>query len=318
MPQVSWELVKPLITRSDVGGAHVQVLFQCPVSGEEVHSSAPVTRSAGGALKQEVKQSLWRNLRWSLSRMVQSTLGYSVGGAIGQTVADSAVAAANASESNYSEEEVRAAIVDAFKTVQTRFAWDESSQRYVSASVFKDLQTEFAVIVQAMPITKAWDKGVLARMLTEIASSDGNLSEEERELFHAFLPVGQGIPNLDELLQKPPLTAADLQEVSSDVVHVMWLITAGMACADDDLSDKELAKLASFGAALGVSPGDQERGLELAREYIYDQALDAAYIDSRLDKAEVDRLWSLAVTLGLTEEQAQRLDARCRKRKGIL
>jgi uncharacterized tellurite resistance protein B-like protein len=315
MPVVTWELVKPLIARSDVGGNHVQAVFACPVSGEEVHASAPIRRSQGSALKQEVKQSLWRNIRWSLSRMMYSTFGYGVGGAIGQAVADGAMSAA--SSSGFSEDEIRASMVDAFKSVQTRFAWDDSNQRFVSASVYKDLQTEFAVLVQSHPITKAWDQGVLARMLAEIASADGQLAEEERELFHAFLPVGQGVSNLDALLEKPPLTKAELEEVSAECRHVMWLVAAGMACADESTSEAELALLQRFGAALGVSPDDQARGLELAREYIFDQALEVAYTDRHLEKAEVDGLSSLAEQLGISEDRAQRLDVRCRKRKGI-
>lgn len=313
MPELTYALVAPLVARSDVSGDRVQVVFQCPVSGDEIPASARITESQGSALKSEVKRTVWRNLRWSLSRMMYSVFGYGVGGAIGSAVADSAGAMGERGHQP-TRDELEAAIVDAFKSVGSRFAWDASNERFVSASVFRELQTEFTVIVQGARITKAWDRAVLARMLAELAAADGQLEEDERALFASFLPD----QNLDNILEKPPLTKADLEETSADVRHEMWLLAAAMAVADETFADAEAKRLAAFGKALGISDKDQERGLALAKEYVLDQALESAYADGRLDKQEHAHVMQLAATLGIDEDRAGRLDARCRKRKGIL
>ncbi len=318
MPELTFDLVKPLIAQTDADGSSVRVLFKCPVSSDEIPASAPITESAGSSLKKQVKSSLWRNLRWSISRMMYSAFGYGVGGAIGSTVADTAASVGESSQNKASEAELKGAILDAFKTVQSRFAWDASNNRFVSASVFKELQVEFTVIVGQVRITKAWDRSIMARMLAEIASADGALAEEERELFAAFLPTGEGIPTLDELLQKSPLTKADLEETSEDTRHVMWLIAAAMAVSDETMDQAEADKLASFADAMGIAAEDQRRGLELAKEYVLDQALESAYVDGSLDTAEHSNVMALARTFGIAEDRALRLDARCRKRKGIL
>lgn len=312
MPELTYELVAPLVSETDVSSHHVQVVFRCPVSDELVRANGKVTESHGAAVKNEVKRSIWRNMRWGLSRMMYSVFGYGIGGAAASTLVDAAGAVGDGNRP--SEAQVKDAIVDAFRSVGNRFAWDESNQRFVSAKVFKDLQTEFTVIVQQVALTQAWDRSVLARMLAEIAAADGSLAEEERVFFDGFLR-GE---SLDNLLEKPPLTKADLEETSQEARHVMWLLAAAMAVSDEDFAATEQKKLAFFGGALGVAPNDQTRGLELAKEYVLDQALEAAYGDGRLDKAEQQHVMQLAAKLGIPEDRAARLDARCRKRKGIL
>jgi uncharacterized tellurite resistance protein B-like protein len=314
VPDLNYSLITPLIAQTDVSGSYVNVVFQCPVSGDEIRAQGSVVQSAGAAMKSEVKRSLWRNVRWSLSRMMYSVFGYGVGGAVGSVVVDAAGSVADAKSYQPTPAELEGAIVEAFKSVSNRFAWDESNQRFVSASVFKDLQTEFTVLVQSTRIAQAWDRGVLARMLAEIAQADGTLAEGEREFFYTFL---EGQQSLDDILDKPPLSKADLEETSADARHVMWLLAAAMAVSDQDFAPAEAQKLAFFGKALGVSDKDQARGLELAKEYILDQALEAAYADGKMNRAEHAQIAELAQKLGITEDRAARLDARCRKRKGI-
>jgi len=313
MPELTYDLVAPLVANCDVSSSDVQVTFHCPVSGEQLRGSARITESDGSAIKKEMKRSLWRNVRWSLSRMMYSMFGYGVGGAIGSSVMDVAGSAGEARGYQPTEPEVKNAIVDAFKSVGSRFAWDESNQRFVSASVFKDLQVEFNVLVQGKQITQGWDRGILSRMLAEIAAADGKLAESERGFFHGFL----GGENLDNLLEKPALVKADLEETTADVRYVMWLLAAAMAVSDEQFDPAEQKQLAFFGGALGISANDQTRGLELAKEFVLDQALEGAYADGRLDAAERQHVMELAATLGVHEDRAARLDARCRKRKGI-
>ncbi len=313
MPDLTYELVAPLVTAHEVDGSGVTVVFQCPVSGEQIQGRGRVQES-GSSFGKEVKRTLWQNMRWSLSRAMYSVFGYGVGGAIGSTVVDAAGSMASAGGTKLKEADFKAAVLDAFRGVSNRFAWDETNQRFVSASVFKDLQTQFTVIIQSVPITQGWDRGVLARMLAEIASADGKLEEGERELFHSFLRD----QSIDDLLERAPLAKADLEEVSESVRQVMWLLAAAMAVSDEDFAPAEEAKLAFFAEGFGMKAEDVARGLELAKEYVLDQAIEASYNDGKMDKAERQHVAQVAARLGVSEDRAARLDARCRKRKGIV
>ena len=113
------------------------------------------------------------------------------------------------------------------------------------------------------------------------------------------------------------LTSADLEETSEGVRHEMWLMACAMAATDHDLADAEKALLAEWADAFGIAAKDQARGLEIAREWIVDQALDASYADGKLDKQEQAEIRQIAAALGVPKERVDRLDARCRKRRGI-
>ena len=313
MPEITYELVAPLVEKTVVSNNYVTVHFLCPVSGDEFTAGGTIHEAQGTSLKKEVKRNLWRNIRWSLSRMMYGVFGYGVGGAVASTVADAAGDVHDSHHAQPTQEELKAAIVDIFKDVSDKFAWDESNQRYVAASVFKDLQTEFAVQVQGVRIHQAWDRSVLARMLAEIAAADEQLADSERELFHHFLKE----ESLDAVLEKPPLSKADLEETSREVRYAMWLLAAAMAVSDEDFAKAEADKLAFFGTGLGISAGDQARGLAIAKEYVLDQALEAAYADGKKNSAEQQHVAHIIKTLGIDPDRAARLDTRCRKRKGI-
>lgn len=317
MPEPTYDNIAPLVAREEVSGNYIRVAFRCPVSGEEVVGSANFSTSSGDEIKKEIKRSFWRNVRWSLSSMVRGMFGYGVGGVVGGAVVDAAMTPGAVRDYQPTAEQVKDATVQAFRSVATRFAWDASNNRWVSGKTLKELQSEFAAIIANAQITQAWDRSALARMLAEIAAADGALATEEREMFYQFVGGDSAQASLDELLERPPLTAADLEECSREVRHEMWLIAAAMAVSDHDFAPAEKALLDAWGAALGIQPNDQKRGLELAREWIVDQALEVAYQDGKLDKTEHANVRALAQALGVASERVDRLDARCRKRRGI-
>jgi len=316
MPEFTYDAIESLIEQQDVSGHSVTVTFRCPVSGRQIRSSASVVEDASGKVGKAVKRSVWRNLRWSLGRMVRSVFGYGVAGEIGSTVAYTAMSAGDARDYQPSKDQVKQATLEAFKSAQNQFAWDASQNRWVAASVFKELQTEFAVTIQATVFDKPWDRNILARMLTEVAAADGTIEEQEREFFHAF--TGGNGPTLDQLLEKEPLTKAELAETSADVRKAMLLLATAVAMSDEEYAAAEQAKLAHFAAGLGMTQSDLERATVLAADYVVDQALETAYADGKVDPAERHHVDQLSFRLGVDTDRLQRLDARCRKRKGLL
>jgi len=314
MPEPTYDNVSPLVVDQQATGNYLRVVFQCPVSGEQVTGSASATSTQGDLVKKEIKHSVWRNIRWSISSAVRSMFGYNAGGIIAGAVADVALTPGHVRDYQMTKDEVKAATLEAFRQVANKFAWDQTNARWVSAKTLRELQAELTVLIQQANITKKWDRAVLTRMLAEIAAADGAVADEERELFHAFGDDGM---SLDELFERAPLTAADMEECSDDVRHEMWLLSAAMAVTDKELADTEKALLSEWGASLGIAPKDQARGLELAREWVVDQALDASYADGKLDKSENAEIRAIAKALGVPNERVDRLDARTRKRRGI-
>jgi len=316
MSEFTLDAINPLVEQADVTGYSVNVTFRCPVSGRQIRSSAQVVQDTGGRIGQAVKRSLWQNMRWSLARVVRSVMGYGVAGEIGSAVAHGALAGAEQRQWEPSKAQIDQAILDAFKNAQNQFAWDGSGQRWVSAGVFRELQTEFAVMLQGAVFDKPWDRNILARMLAEVAGADGHIEEQEREYFHAFTG-GQG-PTLDELLARDPLTRAELGETSAEVRRPMLMLALAVALSDEEFADAERQKIAAFAAGLGLSQSELQKGEQMAADYIVDQALEAAYADGRIDPAERRHVDAIAQRLAVDVERVQRLDARCRKRKGLL
>ena len=316
MSEFTLDAIGPLVERADVSGHSVQVTFRCPVSGRQIRGSANVVEDTTGRIGQAVKRSLGQNMRWSIARVVRSAMGYGIAGEIGSAVAHGAMAGAEQRQWEPGKAQVDQAILEAFKGVQSQFAWDGSGQRWVAASVFRELQTEFAVMLQAVVFDKPWDRNILARMLAEVADVDGRVDDQERELFHAF--TGGAGPSLDELVAREPLTRAELQETSAEVRRAMLYLALAVALSDEEFASAERQKIAGFAAALGLSQSELQKGEQIAAEYIVDQALESAYADGRIDAAERRGVDDVAAHLGLDPERVQRLDARCRKRKGLL
>lgn len=293
MREVTYELVRPLVKQAERIDNTVHVLFACPVSGDEFQAVAQID---GAAADQAVaKPSLWRAIRSSLSRVTRSV------------TRDAETPAAPSPA-------MQDAIMDAFHTVAPSFAWDEEKQQLVSLSAFRDLQTEFANLVRGARITDPWDREVLARMMAEVANVDGHIADGERAHFRTFFGDEQAV---EDLLAKPPLKAKDIERTTDQWRYVMWLLAAAMAYSDERLADPEKRKLIELGKLCGIGMIEAARGLELAKEYVYDQALEAVYANRQVDVEEHRRLIAIARSLGVNDDRAARLDARCRKRKGI-
>lgn len=314
--ELTYDLIQPLVAQEDISGYTVSVIFQCPVSGRQVRSSAQITEDRGNAVAKSMKRSLWRNLRWSMMSTMRSMFGYGLAGHVGAAVADTALSSQDYRGYQPTEADVKQAVLEAFANVQQQFAWDASGQRFVSAQVFRELQTEFATLVQSQPLDKPWDKNILARMLAEVAASDGQVDDAERDFFHGIMG-GEG-PSLEELVRKPRLTAAELEETSPEARRVMLLVTAAVAMSDEDYSVAERERLTQLCQGLQLEAAELAKAEQLAADYLVDQALEAAYGDGELDASERLKVDVLAAKLHVAPERVQRLDARCRKRKGLL
>ncbi len=314
MPELTYDLIAPLVANTEVKGSTVRVVFRCPVSGNEVvgNGSLDTRKSAGDALK----QSLWSTVRYSLARMVRGALGYGVAGQLASSMTGQAVSGAQRSRKAPSRGEVEAAVVEAFTKHSNRFTWDANRGSYVSSKLFEELQTEFAVMLSKAKITSAWDRGILGRMLAEVAIADGTIGDDERNFFYGF--AGEGVPSIDELAAKEPLTNAELAETSGDNREAMLALAMALACTDEHVDRAESEILARFAGGLGIGQRRFEALDGMARDFVVDQLLERVYADGQVDPSERREVAELASGLAVPVERVQRLEARCKKRKGIV
>ncbi len=320
MPEVTHESIKPMIESANQEGAMMKCVFKCPVSGTAIPGSAMIqkSKSLGDVAKSSIKRSMMWRLRSAVSRTVRSALGGGMLGGLGADVTRAAVSGAtgNAAQS-FSDEEKQAAVVAAFESVSSQFVWEGKNNRWISAATAGEILTDFAKQLNAAPVTQKYDKGVMARMLVEIAQADGHLADEEKTFLADFITPDLG--SIDELSKRAKLSAAELAECSQGTSReTMLMIAWALACTDKDLDPAEAARLGEQAAGLGLDEGRAGELKIYAQAFVIDQAMDSAYPGGRLDEGAKAEVLSFANAIGLDQSAAERVEIRYRKRNGLV
>ncbi|MBK8012642.1 MAG: TerB family tellurite resistance protein [Deltaproteobacteria bacterium] len=318
MREIELSHVKPLIEKAEQNGSTMVCVFKCPASGARIEASASIQkgRDLGGIAKASATRSLMWSLRSSVQSAVRSVLGYGILGRVGGDVAHQLLSdASKKADESYSEGEKSAAIVEAFRSVSSRFIWDTKNARYISTASAGDVLSEFQQQLESAPITQKYDRGVLARMLIEIASADGTIAPEERAFLTSFLTPEMG--TLDALAQKPRLTTAELSETSPSSRKTMLMLAWALALTDEELADEERKRLSELAEGLGLGHDQAQTAMEWAQIYLVDQALEAAYAQGATESAK-KTVMDLSARIHLDPTKAERAEIRYRKRSGLI
>jgi len=326
MPEITYESIKPLIEREEVQGSTMSCTFRCPASDVSVEATAAIRRERGAAgqvadrAARSVKTTLLFRARSALSRAIGGILGYGVAGQLGRGVAtaaaDQAVRGAGSGQPSFSEADRQAAVVAAFQTVASRFVWDPAQGRWIAAQLAGEALTDFAAQLDAAPVAQPYDRGVLARMLVEIANADGNIADEEKAFLADFVPPDLG--SVDGLLARAPLSKVELDETAQGRSRETLLMVAwALALTDEDLAEAEQDRLAELAAGLGIAEARADELKRYAQLFIIDQALAAAYAGGQADASVRQQVIALAERIGLDPEAAERAEIRYRKRTGL-
>ncbi len=135
MTPISYDVIAPNIANVAVEGAQVHVSWQCPVTRRALGTSSgtmtadPSVTARVGA---NVQRTVASELIYGAARLVSGLLG----GAAGRVVSNAAYTAAadinakTTSGVDYTESSRRAAIVIAFESVKSSFAWDEVRRQF--------------------------------------------------------------------------------------------------------------------------------------------------------------------------------------------
>ena len=295
MSKPTFDRIEPLVLRWKATGDHVDVIFRCPVSGTEVASTGVAAEPAPAAVHHRARRNL---LTW-------------LSGAFKKP------ATADWLEHKKLEDKaLQDAIVDAFRRVQSQFAWQQKERRLVSLAATGDLQTDFWRLVSAHPVTEPWDLIVLTRMIVTMAAVNGVIDPAEREFFYAFTTPASG--TLEELVKGPPLTTADLLRTSPIVRDSLFAIAAVVACSDQRFELVEGHELLAYAAGLGIERDRADTLIRQAKEHIVDQAIEATYADGRQDPEEWRQVEDLAQQFDMGPDALLAVARRCRARRGIV
>jgi uncharacterized tellurite resistance protein B-like protein len=296
----------------------MRVSFRCPVQGTEVSASAPLRKD--DSLGSRVADRTKRRIGWGMKSALASTVRRAVGYGMAGSVASSAVYGATEGVGNnqsFSEAEQQAAIVQAFESVRSQFAWDAANNRFISAEAAGATQPELTRHLEAAPVVAPYDRGVLARMMAEIAAADGNLEADERNFFSYFITPDMG--SLDEIVQRPPLSAAELAESSAGPVReTMLMLCWSLALSDGEVEAEEAARLAQLAEGLAIPKPRADELKGYAQAYLVDSSLGAVYSTGQRDDAAYQQVVAMGRAIGLSDEAIERIDIRFRKRYGLV
>ena len=316
MQPLSFEQISPLITDLQSQGRTVRVIFQCPVSGDRVQASHN--------LRQE------NNLRSQITKSAQNSMFYSAQNAIAQvirnifgsnpmsrtanTVARQTIRSmAHKQRNNLSEDEKKEAIIKAFQNISSRFIWDKNRSRWISAKSAQQSLSAFEQQLNAHPIQHSYDQKILARMLVEVALSDGVLSTEEHDWLTEFLGIQTSIESLKE---SPKVSSAELQQISQggirqSILMIVWTL----ALTDELFAEQEENLLRHYASGMSLSPLQIGNARQAAQIYILDQAMERIFTWGGHDTYSRQQLIVLAEKIGMSQQQAMLAEAKFQRRQ---
>ncbi|MDX2286873.1 MAG: hypothetical protein NW241_22095 [Bacteroidia bacterium] len=304
----TYDQILPMLVRAELDGSSMYCEFAVPGSGEVIASSAPVRRS--DSLQSQVSRVVSRNVnmevRRTASRLLRQALG---GGFVGRTASSilNTSMRGNQVMSGYTEEEKQAAVVEAYRRVANQLQPAQQAQRSsISIRPKQQQLSEFEQQLRDAPVTERFDQEILVRMLAELASSDGSISDEEREFLDSFIPPALG--SIDQYLNGDPISPVECDEVSSKARPTIYLIAAALSVIDFSPRPAEQSLLMEFGEMFGLKDRTIEELNRTARYYVLEQAISP--------ETPRQELFDLAQTIQLSQDDALRCQIQLKKRQG--
>lgn len=298
--EITYESIKPYILEEKVDGSKVLCKFQ--VDNQVFDSFAHVKTGAKGGsdrVKKMVTNTALGRLRSSVLRVLRSAVG---GGFAGTAVsmAGNEVIRQGTDGLKVSKKDKEAAVVKAFEKIAIELTLEGSKWRL--ATEF----SEFEKLIKRTPLTKAYDKKILARMLVEMARADGTIEAEEKAFFDDFLNSETG--SLGELMRAPSISMVECEEVSEEARDNVFMIVAAVALTDNEFADEEQLKLDEYSQMFEFSVKKHEELLRHAQDYTIE-----AYVRANGQMTR-DEIYAFADKIGMERGEAERTQIRLEKR----
>ncbi len=317
--RLTLDAIRPLVAHQSVSGRYLMVTYRCPVSGQQVQARWQGAQSSGfvSSMSAAAQQTMWYEVRRQANLLVRSFVGTGAMGRVAQTAVNSALASApshsGTGRHTLSAREVERGLVEAFQSVSTQFAWDPGSSRWVHGSAAAQLLGPLDRLLHSNPLQTRYDRLLVARMLVEIAGSDGQIESAESDYLGEVIDPELG--SLEALRSRPPVTMAELGEASPGGTRVSMLaIATVMALTDEELESEESTLLVHFAKGLGLSAAQAVEARDSAQTWLLEQALERMVTWGGHDDHAREQLVALGDRIGLSRQAVERIEARWQRR----
>jgi tellurite resistance protein len=298
--EITYESIKPYILEVKIDGSKVNCKFQVESEVFEAFSNVKSSTKDGTA---RVKKMVTNTALGRARSMVLRVLRRSVGGGFAGTavsMAGNEVLRQGTDGLKVPKADKEAAVVRAFEKISLELAYENGKWRL--ATEF----SEFEKLIKRNPITKSYDRKILARMLVEMARADGKVESEEKAFFDDFLNSETG--SLGELMRAPSISMVECEEVTKEARENVFMIVAAVALTDNEFADEEQLKLDEYSQMFEFTERKHEELLRFAQDYTIE-----TYIKSKGQMSR-DEVYAFADKIGMDRGEAERTQIRLEKR----
>jgi tellurite resistance protein len=301
--EITYDLIKPIILEEKADGSTMNCKFK--VEGEIFESKYSIkmdTTDTTNKVQGIVKMNLVSRMRSMLSRTVRSIVG---GGLVGNTASmvTNEVVRSNTTGANFSASDKQDAVVNAFKRISFHFFMDMESKSWKIARRL----SEFEKRLKAAPLSTAYDKKTLARLLLELAKADGQIGVEEKEFLQDFLDEDTG--TFAELMRAATLSRVELEEISKEGKENVFMIACAVTLTDRSFDESEKNKLLEVATMMNIPDVKKNELLKIAQDYTIETAILAGGMMTR------DDIYNFADKIGMDRSEAERAQVKYEKRQ---
>lgn len=328
----SYTDIEQYLVNYQIDGKQIHCEFQTP-NGEVYDSTAPIsaTKTAGSEIQKQVTRVIAQQAKRQTNRLIRSALSGTMG-RIGGKVARgmmSGVGRDDSSEESYTAADKEEAIVKAFSRVSRHFESsttekvrperreredrrergdrrdrgdrgnrrdrpDRSERRRGRDS--RGSGSDYQDHMEDNPIENGYEQEILARFLVSIASSDGRITADERELLSELIPSKFG--TIEQLQSMDSISRIEAEELDEGIKETIYLLGWSMAIADYDVSPEETRVLLTTGELFGIPDRRKEELAKIAKQECIEQALT--------NETSRDDLYKLADGIEMDRDDAER------------
>ncbi|MFK7797352.1 MAG: TerB family tellurite resistance protein [Aureispira sp.] len=298
--EITYESIKHYVLEEKVQGSKVHCKFQID---NQVFESVGMIKLDTSDGKKRVTRMVKNTAIGRMRSSVLQILRRAVGGGFAGTVVSmtgNEVVRQTTDGIRHSKADKEQAIVRAFEKITTEITYEGG--RWRLATEF----SEFEKLIRRQPLTKSYDKKILARMLVEMARADGTIEKSEKAFFDDFLTSETG--SLRDLMRAPAISVVECEEVNQEARENVFMIVAAVALTDNEFADEEKQKLEEYSQMFDFRDDKYEELLRYAQDYTIEMYIRANGNMSR------DEVYDFADKIGMDRGEAERTQIRLEKR----
>lgn len=294
----------------EVEGSKVVVEFALPGSQEVIESFAGIKKGNDmmSKVSSRVKRSAGGQMRMMGGRMIRGVLGGNIVGRTASMAFTTASTEVIRNNTRYEKKDIEGAVVAAFLRVKDHFHYNVDSGQWGEPPIPPPPmpKSPFQEQMESAPIGNTYDYEIFARILTELAFSDGTITAEEKEFFTGFIP--DEIGPMERLIQGDPVSRIECEEVTERVKETIYQFAWAISLVDFDLDPMEEELLQEYADMFGIQEFRKQELILNAKYEVLERA-----IDPDISRQE---LFELADKISMSRDDAERCRIGMKKRAG--